>query len=214
MDADVAVFNQNYATAFIPFNVGAEYTGTFLPDVGWQYPPAIFGPPFAAATGFIGIKYLRSPTDASGKQVGLTMFSQELNSATGFPDAVGVNQLYRYLSGFLGPADNPCNPSPGPPGTPTTDSLVRARHYCFLGQLQGDARFYQASGPLALPPGEARSVVVAYINAAPYNGTGTPRSEEHTSELQSHSDLVCRLLLEKKNLRCKDREDVDSDETT
>src|SRR5947207_7310928 len=26
------------------------------------------------------------------------------------------------------------------------------------------------------------------------------RSEEHTSELQSHSDLVCRLLLEKKNL--------------
>src|SRR5260221_9840950 len=33
------------------------------------------------------------------------------------------------------------------------------------------------------------------------------RSEEHTSELQSHSDLVCRLLLEKKkegrpNIRC------------
>src|SRR5438034_8712371 len=27
---------------------------------------------------------------------------------------------------------------------------------------------------------------------------GEPRSEEHTSELQSHSDLVCRLLLEKK----------------
>src|SRR5947207_10388767 len=27
---------------------------------------------------------------------------------------------------------------------------------------------------------------------------GTARSEEHTSELQSHSDLVCRLLLEKK----------------
>src|SRR6478672_4080015 len=26
-----------------------------------------------------------------------------------------------------------------------------------------------------------------------------PRSEEHTSELQSRSDLVCRLLLEKKN---------------
>src|SRR5260221_7556113 len=26
----------------------------------------------------------------------------------------------------------------------------------------------------------------------------SPRSEEHTSEVQSHSDLVCRLLLEKK----------------
>src|SRR5438132_3424240 len=29
-------------------------------------------------------------------------------------------------------------------------------------------------------------------------GRATRRSEEHTSELQSHSDLVCRLLLEKK----------------
>src|SRR5260221_9421131 len=27
------------------------------------------------------------------------------------------------------------------------------------------------------------------------------RSEEHTSELQSHSDIVCRLLLEKKNTK-------------
>src|SRR5437588_2920902 len=29
------------------------------------------------------------------------------------------------------------------------------------------------------------------------------RSEEHTSELQSHSDLVCRLLLEKKKIIIK-----------
>src|SRR5438132_10545517 len=29
------------------------------------------------------------------------------------------------------------------------------------------------------------------------------RSEEHTSELQSHSDLVCRLLLEKKKIELK-----------
>src|SRR5438034_8519453 len=32
---------------------------------------------------------------------------------------------------------------------------------------------------------------------------GDDRSEEHTSELQSHSDLVCRLLLEKKKKRMK-----------
>src|SRR5690606_39335064 len=32
--------------------------------------------------------------------------------------------------------------------------------------------------------------------AAP--GAGVPRSEEHTSELQSRENLVCRLLLEKK----------------
>src|SRR5438034_2543746 len=34
---------------------------------------------------------------------------------------------------------------------------------------------------------------------------GDRRSEEHTSELQSHSDLVCRLLLEKKKHRCTRR---------
>src|SRR5260370_26290050 len=30
------------------------------------------------------------------------------------------------------------------------------------------------------------------------------RSEEHTSELQSHLNLVCRLLLEKKNIKTRD----------
>src|SRR5258708_30542356 len=33
--------------------------------------------------------------------------------------------------------------------------------------------------------------------------TDGPRSEEHTSELQSPDHLVCRLLLEKKNNVCK-----------
>src|SRR3989475_3621574 len=32
-------------------------------------------------------------------------------------------------------------------------------------------------------------------------GHWNPRSEEHTSELQSQSNLVCRLLLEKKKKR-------------
>src|SRR5690349_22421615 len=32
-------------------------------------------------------------------------------------------------------------------------------------------------------------------------GTAGERSEEHTSELQSRRDLVCRLLLEKKKMR-------------
>src|SRR5256886_7000661 len=34
--------------------------------------------------------------------------------------------------------------------------------------------------------------------AAPHPTVSTQRSEEHTSELQSQSNLVCRLLLEKK----------------
>src|SRR5260221_4349735 len=41
--------------------------------------------------------------------------------------------------------------------------------------------------------------LMALVNGSRVTRGLTPRSEEHTSELQSHSDLVCRLLLEKKN---------------
>src|SRR5438477_7085276 len=41
--------------------------------------------------------------------------------------------------------------------------------------------------------------VVRAPGAPPLAHALRPRSEEHTSELQSHVNLVCRLLLEKKN---------------
>src|SRR5258708_9911856 len=43
-----------------------------------------------------------------------------------------------------------------------------------------------------LPPASARATA---------RMSGSPRSEEHTSELQSPDHLVCRLLLEKKKTR-------------
>src|SRR5438034_6133550 len=49
-------------------------------------------------------------------------------------------------------------------------------------------RWGSATAPAAMRRSASRSV--ASLTVA--------RSEEHTSELQSHSDLVCRLLLEKK----------------
>src|SRR5438132_10692402 len=61
--------------------------------------------------------------------------------------------------------------------------------------------------PIWTPPPRGRSTLLATPSACPASprrrarGDGAPsRSEEHTSELQSHSDLVCRLLLEKKKL--------------
>src|SRR2546430_9871652 len=40
-------------------------------------------------------------------------------------------------------------------------------------------------------------IAVSFLVSALVSGS-LPRSEEHTSELQSQSNLVCRLLLEKK----------------
>src|SRR5260221_10185618 len=51
---------------------------------------------------------------------------------------------------------------------------------------------------------EENITVTVLIDCSDSMQHGTPakstRSEEHTSELQSHSDLVCRLLLEKKKI--------------
>src|SRR2546428_7005393 len=41
-----------------------------------------------------------------------------------------------------------------------------------------------------------------YRSASAWGSSRVLRSEEHTSELQSRSDLVCRLLLEKKKNDC------------
>src|SRR5687767_15704748 len=44
------------------------------------------------------------------------------------------------------------------------------------------------------------------------DGGARPRSEEHTSELQSLAYLVCRLLLEKKKKKIEDNDAADYDQ--
>src|SRR2546430_5898131 len=54
----------------------------------------------------------------------------------------------------------------------------------------------------------ARHLDAAHVSAA--HVRGVERSEEHTSELQSQSNLVCRLLLEKKNKKHATNHDPES----
>src|SRR5260221_6709466 len=49
--------------------------------------------------------------------------------------------------------------------------------------------------------GSSPSAFSICVTRAAFLSERSTRSEEHTSELQSHSDLVCRLLLEKKKGR-------------
>src|SRR5690606_40682673 len=51
----------------------------------------------------------------------------------------------------------------------------------------------------------ARGARIRCRPAGPRSGGIAPRSEEHTSELQSRENLVCRLLLEKKKKTRKKR---------
>src|SRR3989475_3954796 len=66
---------------------------------------------------------------------------------------------------------------------PVRQDLVEALGATELGIVVGAVCVYHRYVPTAL---------------AALAGSGIPRSEEHTSELQSQSNLVCRLLLEKK----------------
>src|SRR5206468_10398060 len=78
--------------------------------------------------------------------------------------------LFPYTTLFRSPAAGPAHRRPGGCCTPSTPTRVPCVGACPSG---GCPRW-----------GRRRR--------------GHPRSEEHTSELQSRSDLVCRLLLEKK----------------
>src|SRR5690242_20854617 len=64
-----------------------------------------------------------------------------------------------------------------------------------LGARCGLRSGAQGGGQVAPAGGAARK---AHLFAA-QEAAREPRSEEHTSELQSHVNLVCRLLLEKIN---------------
>src|SRR2546430_3603547 len=53
-----------------------------------------------------------------------------------------------------------------------------------------------------------------FVDAIHALGASVARSEEHTSELQSQSNLVCRLLLEKKKKRKNEFSTSDSPSTS
>src|SRR2546427_4249486 len=63
---------------------------------------------------------------------------------------------------------------------------------------------WSAAWSRGAPSGTTRNSMAAWARAicaarcTTHRASRAPRSEEHTSELQSQSNLVCRLLLEKK----------------
>src|SRR5438874_3917814 len=102
----------------------------------------------------------------------------------------------------------PAHSCPGAPRLPPALSVVPG---CRVGVARffpsRKARPHRVLRPRkALPPcctvrslRRAGFVVVAGKRSAPRARELVERSEEHTSELQSRRDLVCRLLLENKN---------------
>src|SRR2546430_6121954 len=77
----------------------------------------------------------------------------------------------------------------------------------FRSELDSDARVLLAFGQVRPYKGLAQLVETVAGLDPPHANVSTScasRSEEHTSELQSQSNLVCRLLLEKKKIQMTD----------
>src|SRR2546427_950392 len=68
----------------------------------------------------------------------------------------------------------------------------------FRSRVVGEVVQEQGVDPRLHPPDQPRRDGAALEDQ---HEARPPRSEEHTSELQSQSNLVCRLLLEKKKTR-------------
>src|SRR2546427_5958638 len=83
-------------------------------------------------------------------------------------------------------------------------TLFRSRHRMRARGLAAQAQVMaQRLGPLAA---DAVHRVQRRHRLLEHHGhavAAQARSEEHTSELQSQSNLVCRLLLEKKQAQCR-----------
>src|SRR5688572_31915692 len=95
---------------------------------------------------------------------------------------------------------------PLPPFPTRRSSDLETRGSSMRVPTRARARRYLAASTSRLYPRTARAYQALSIRArssAASGGSGvnpsSARSEEHTSELQSQSNLVCRLLLEKKN---------------
>ena len=163
-DVDAATAGTNFSTGFLPLNMGMAYHAQFTAsDFNFASHADLYAPPFFKGPGFVGVKYLQSPINPATKQpVGLTMFSNTTNGAP-FPDPVGVKQLFRYLKGDTQAAA-------GDPVCTIPASIQR--RLCALVQTPADTRFYEASGPFSLGPGQSATIVVAYTHGPPVKVAG------------------------------------------
>src|SRR5690606_41934192 len=90
---------------------------------------------------------------------------------------------------------------PGPPLFPST-TLFRSSGRASTANRKCSALPSSATGPCTMPVGcGTRQPASGSWRVAESSRHRRSRSEEHTSELQSRENLVCRLLLEKKNVK-------------
>ncbi|HEX4560623.1 MAG TPA: hypothetical protein VH113_02225 [Gemmatimonadales bacterium] len=161
MDPDITIsgVSDNYSTLSVPFGTSIAYAAGFKEPL-WSYPAEVFGAPgFAPAPGLVGAAFMRYPRDSAGTQIGIRIWTNLTGGSTSYPDPVGVDQLYRYVSGTSSPGtgDLACS----------NQGHQLLLKYCVAWQAKTDTRYNLSTGPFSLAPGHQQTVVLAYFFAPP-----------------------------------------------
>jgi hypothetical protein len=149
----------NYSSVNMPFAMGYAYHPDFPRQSGWTFSPNIFGAPFFAGVGFVGIKFLKSATGPGE----IALFSNTCNGCGSFNDPNSAVRLYKNLSGTVTPAD----------GVSCNQGNVEETRICWVkNDGPSDMRLLESSSAVSLEAGASASIVVAYVHAAPVAGVG------------------------------------------
>ncbi len=162
-DNDVGTVNSNFNSANLPFAMGFTYDGPFGNNAaGWKFDPTIFSAPFFAGVGFVGYKYLKGPDGPGAIQLMSTFCNGTATCGAGHSDPGSTIINFRLLAGTPAPTDGQCNV--------TSPGLTPAQiHFCYM-LLTGngtDTRMSESSNSLTLTPGQGKTIVIAYVYAAP-----------------------------------------------
>src|SRR5690242_14604057 len=158
------------------------YTGTLATALNWARKFSLFQYPFVTAC--CGMEFMAT----AGPKYDIARFGSEFPRFS--PRQADMLVVVGTITERQGPALRRIY-----------DQMCEPKWVMAFGVCASTGGFYQN---YSVMPGADQCIPVdVYIPGCPPRPEqvldGLMRSEEHTSELQSHVNLVCRLLLEKKN---------------
>ncbi|MEO5800213.1 MAG: hypothetical protein ABIS00_12305, partial [Gemmatimonadales bacterium] len=152
-DFDVGGAGINSASVNLPNAFAFAWQTNFSQPAAWTFDPRLFGKPFFAGSGFVGMKFLKTATPSPT----INLVSASVGGGA-FGEPGNTTRLFRYQSGDIRPELGvSCN---------FGDPLVT--HICYIKQdTPADARVFQSAPAVTLSPGGSTTIALAYLHAAP-----------------------------------------------
>src|SRR5437667_9610690 len=207
-------FFNNFASFLfdVPGQAGRDLA-TFFPNYrAWQFFSFVEDKWLVTPklTADIGLRWEFYPPATPVQKGGFSNYDPSNNTlrVSGYgsiPNNLGITTHYKYFAPRIGLAYRLKNSTVIRAGFGISFTPFPDNSYAYNFPVRSNNAFNPAVasfGPAVLADGVTPAT---FENGFPAIIQPVVRSEEHTSELQSHHDLVCRLLLEKKKQRYQEK---------